>query len=265
MPYGGLEALQAQSWARHRVDVNRGMRISTGIDLDLNGISKFLFGSDVGANFANLLRMFEGALLLSGGANSYAETTDKVALDIAGDIDFRVEFMSTFSLLQSALWSKWSPTTQQSYQLILVPALGLAQLSTSSTGANALTSQLSTAGMSRLGAFRATLDVDNGAAGRTARFYTASTLAGPWVEMAGSPIITAGVTTIFNSTAVLRLGAHADNSQPFIGRISRAELRNGIDGTVVANPDFRNLAKGTTSFADAAGNTWTIGAGAQVI
>lgn len=264
MPDASLERLQAAAQARHKLDLNGALRAATGLALDANGISQFLFKSDINQNRDGLLAVLGGGLMMDGTANSYAETADAVALDIAGDIDMRVEFAFTGGIGTASLISKWTPAAQQSYRMQLVPLFTLMNIQTSSTGANTVNNQNAWNGV-RVGALRTTLDVDNGAAGRTARFYAASSLDGPWVELAGSPVITAGVTTVFNSTAVLRLGANGDGTDPFFGRIHRAELRNGIDGTVVANPDFRNLAPGTTTFADGAGRTWNVGAGARVV
>jgi hypothetical protein len=261
-----MERLNAAAQARYGLDVNGGMRVATGLALDLNGVSKFLWQTDWNQNFDGLLALLSGGVLFDGTANSYIETSDKAALDIVGDIDIRVEFMYwTPTLGNAALVAKWTPAAQQSYLLLNVPAFSALQLHTSSTGANDLNNQLGSVPFIRYAAIRATLDVDNGAAGRTARFYSAPNLDGPFVEMSGSPVTTAGVTTIFNSTAVLRLGALGDGSNPFNGRIHRAEIRNGIDGTVVANPDLRNVAVGATSFVDGAGNTWNVGSAAKVV
>lgn len=267
MPDTNEEVLQDAAKDRYGLDLNGALRFATGLNLDAHGISKFLYGDDdINANGAGLLALLDGGVLLDGSTNSYIETSDKVALDLAGDMDIRVEYTVTGSILTAqSLLAKWTPAAQQSYRLALIPALALNQLITSSTGANSVVNQNNDAGAGRRYlAIRATLDADNGAAGRTARFYTAANLDGPWVESAGSPVTTAGVTTVFNSTAVLRLGATGAGAEGFGGIIHRAELRSSIDGTVVANPDLRNVAVGATSFVDAAGNTWNVGSAARV-
>ncbi|NES14548.1 MULTISPECIES: hypothetical protein [Micromonospora] len=40
--------------------------------------------------------------------------------------------------------------------------------------------------------------------------------------------------------------------------VARAEVRQGVDGPVLAAPDFESQAAGTTRFADAQGNTWEV-------
>jgi hypothetical protein len=48
------------------------------------------------------------------------------------------------------------------------------------------------------------------------------------------------------------------------GRVHYAEVRNGIDGTVVASPDFNAQDVGDTSFNDGTGKTWTINPPASI-
>lgn len=100
-------------------------------------------------------------------------------------------------------------------------------------------------------AIRVTLDVDNGAAGHTATFYYADTIAGPWVQF-GAPVTVAGTVAILDNanplttTTSTELGAVA---------LYAVQVRNGIGGTVVASPTFSGAAEGTT-LTDGA-NTWT--------
>ncbi|MFF7553562.1 hypothetical protein ACFZA9_11830 [Streptomyces olivaceus] len=113
-------------------------------------------------------------------------------------------------------------------------------------------------------AFRVTLDVNNGAGGSTCRFYTARTLAGPWAEI-GDPVVTAGVTSVYDSTAPVDVGAVGFlGQQDVTGRIYGAEIRDGIDGTLVAAPDFTAVAAGTTTWTDAVGATWTLDGDATI-
>ena len=268
MPDSNREILNAAAQARFGLDLNGALRAATGLPYDANGISKFLFGGDINKNHDGMLSLLRGGLLLDGTATSFAETPDVAALDILGDIDIRAEFVLTGLVLGAQnLLAKWTPAAQQSYRMALVPLFSFVSLTTSSTGANSVDNSLAAfvGAEGRYGARRVTLDVDNGAAGRTARFYSAPSLDGPWTEQAGSPLITGVVTSIFNSSSVLRLGALGNGTEVFSGRIHRVEIRNGIDGTVVANPDFRNLTAGTTGFTDGAGRVWSLGAGARVV
>lgn len=113
---------------------------------------------------------------------------------------------------------------------------------------------------------RATLDVNNGASGRTATFYTSSTpgTAGPWTQL-GAPVVQAGVTSIFDSTAPMEVGdISAVGFENAPRKIFSVEVRSTIGGTIIANPNFEVQAVFATSFADTApsARTWTVTAGA---
>lgn len=105
---------------------------------------------------------------------------------------------------------------------------------------------------------RATLDVDNGAAGHDVKFYT-STDGTTWGQL-GTTVTTAGTTSIFNSTASIAVG----DILPFAGKVHYVEVRNGIDGVLIANPDFRQLPKGTKTFTDTVGVLWTVNGDARI-
>lgn len=109
--------------------------------------------------------------------------------------------------------------------------------------------------------YRVTFDGDNGAGGRTTTHYTAEydgTTSPSWSQL-GAPIVESGAVTIFNSTGELRT-----NWLWWGGCFLYIEVRNGINGTIIANPDFRGLAPGTTSFVDSTGKTWTLNGGAVI-
>jgi hypothetical protein len=104
---------------------------------------------------------------------------------------------------------------------------------------------------------RATLDVDNGAAGRDIKFYT-STDGVTWTQL-GATVTQAGTTSLFVGTAEVNVGSYNNGaSERMAGRVFSAEVRNGIAGTVVTNPDFGAQLAGTTSFFDSTGKAWTV-------
>ena len=103
-------------------------------------------------------------------------------------------------------------------------------------------------------ALRVTVDVDNGASGRTIRFYTAPTLAGPWTQLGGDRV-QAGVTALFSGGGALGVGAqNAGGINEFsAGKVYGFEVRNGIDGTPVTTVDFGDKTPGTRIFTDWSG------------
>lgn len=61
------------------------------------------------------------------------------------------------------------------------------------------------------------------------------------------------------------MGGRPGTSSTLHGRIYSAEARNGINGTIVANPVFSAQPAGTTSFTDAYGRPWAQGGAAAII
>lgn len=207
-------------------------------------------------------------LVLPGAVGAYASTPDNAALDITGDIDIRVDCALTTITDAQVLVAKYNTTgNQRSYRLEMDS--GDAFLTWSNNGSTVLFAQ-STTPVSDIFAdgerfvLRATLDVNNGAGGKTVNFYVADGMDGPWFDL-GNAVTTAGTTSIFSSTAIGEVGsANGGTSDNVDGVIYAAEIRNGIDGTVVADPDFGAQAEGTTSFVDDAGRTWTVNGTASI-
>lgn len=216
---------------------------------------------------------------LPGGDTDYATTVDAAVLDITSDIDIRVDAHLHDWRTTSVLACKWrmvSPTVQRSWALETTSS-GFLKLWWSSAGTAAtVLSATSTSALSvttgRL-AVRVTLDVNNGAAGNTATFYTSDTISGSWTQL-GSPVIAAGTTSIFSSSSAVEVGGYGEaaqstadlTGQSVYGWLYGFQLLSGIAGTLVANPDFTAQSVGATSFADttAAPRTWTLTSGASL-
>lgn len=200
-------------------------------------------------------------LSLPGSAGAYASTPDAAALDITGDIDLRVDvaLADWTPAAEQSLISKFVATGNQRSWRLYVNTAGTLGLATTADG----TTQLFAASTVAVGAangarvaVRATLDVDNGSAQRVATFYTAPSIAGPWTQL-GAPVTTAGATSLFSGTAPVEVGSfNAGAGSPATGTFYAAEVRNGIAGTVVADPTF-GRATATTTFNDTTGKTWT--------
>jgi hypothetical protein len=209
-------------------------------------------------------------LNLDGNPNSYVSTPDTAALDITGDIDIRAEVQPNwYGPDNQMLIAKWdAPGNQRSWYLKVYQGVLQFRYSIDGTEANSWFHSRSLQEIPARAAVRVTLDADNGAGGRTVRWYTAPSIAGPWTQL-GPDSVLAGTVSVFNGTAPLSIAPYDDTKikpyrAPFIGRGYKFEVRNGIDGTVVANPDFTAQAAGTTSFTDGAGRTWTMHGGAEI-
>ncbi|WP_327436158.1 hypothetical protein OG279_26325 [Streptomyces sp. NBC_01201] len=206
----------------------------------------------------------ESYLQLEGAATSYARTPDAAALDITGDIDLRVELTANWQAAGNVpLIGKYvTATNQRSYMLRLES--GWLALWFSTDGTSTWFASQPLPPLPRRAALRATLDVNNGSGGWTASIYWAESMDGPW-NLIGVPFTQAGVTSIYNSSSPLDIAPpNVVNSSSLAGRVHRAEVRSGINGTVVASPDFRPRVEGATTWADSAGRTWTVPAGAKV-
>jgi hypothetical protein len=207
-----------------------------------------------------------GWMDLPGSAGSYASTPDRASLDVTGDIDLRVDVAAddwtpaaVASLVNHATSGNWG------YNLGL-RTNGRVRVTWSANGSTTIGVDSTVSPTVNDGdrlALRATLDVDNGASGRTLNFYTAPTLAGPWTPL-GDPVTAAGVTSIFASTTPLEIGMRAASQEPFGGLVYGAEVRNGIDGTVIASPSFDQPA-GTVGLLDDQGLAWSLHGTAAVV
>lgn len=195
----------------------------------------------------------------------YVTTPDAAVLDITGDIDVRIDVTPDTPTASGSqeLCGKGNFSAQRSWLLLLRDGKAHFEWSTDGTGGT-ITSVDSTVNIpippSRRFALRVTLDVNNGASGNTTTFYTAPTIDGPWTQL-GDPVVNSGTTSIFNSNEPLTVGMSwlILGFPSAIGNYHAFELRNGINGTLVANPDFRIQTPGATSFADTASSprTWS--------
>jgi len=201
-------------------------------------------------------------LVLTGGANNYASTPDSAAISLTGDLDISADLR----------FADWTPGVNQvivAKGTSVVPANleYMLQVNTAgtitlfwSTGAATLsaTSSVGTgfADFAR-GSIRATLDVDNGAAGNTVTFYTGTTY-GLWTQL-GTVVTQAGVTSIQNSTNALAIGAFTGGASGVMtGSNYRTQIYSGIGGTLAFDANFSLAAKLASSFTESSANAATV-------
>ncbi len=203
--------------------------------------------------------------LLSSAESDGAETPDSANLSITGDIDVRVEVAFDDWDTFGGLANKFSGSSQRSWAFYK-NADGTLTFGWSTTGADLIT-KTSTAAVvvpasGRL-ALRATLDVNNGAAGNDVRFYTASSIGGSYSQL-GSTVTTAGVTSIFDSTAAVQAG-RSNIGVGLVGRVYAFECYQGIAGTLRADLLLDEEEAGSGSFTDGLGLTWSMVDDATVV
>lgn len=258
----------------------------SGIFSPRNPLS-ILYGQ-IGKNTPVRIGIGEGAygMVTSGADNTGANATtaDKASLDIVGDLDVRIDLELLANPVGATGYTTPSSWTTGNFDLAskydgndaarswtFRVVAGKPQLNWFTLGTVA-SAKLANATVALPGpaqghrAIRFTLDVDNGAAGNTTTFYTAPSMAGPWTQL-GATVVQAGVTSIFSGNAALRIGGSLSigsytYAEPAYATFYTAEVRNGINGTVVAAPDFTTqpldpVPFGFSSFNDAQGNNWT--------
>lgn len=220
-----------------------------------------------------------GFLYLDGLAGSKATTPDAATLDIVGDIDIRVAaWMADWTpTATDTLIGKWQ-TGQKSYAFSVFPngTLLLSHSVDGSTNINDFSTVATGFSNGTLHLVRVTLDVDDGAGGHTATFYTKETVAenayadmredSGWTQL-GAAVTTAGITSIFSGTAVFTVGSLSDDTAPVQGRIYGHSVQNGINGTLVASVDWSDPSQWFPSATSGIGDTgliYTIAGGAEI-
>lgn len=217
-------------------------------------------------------------LVLNGVNGNYASAPNAAPLQITGDqtLIVGVNADSYAPAASQALIGKWNATGEQRGIALSIEATTGNLLLVQSTAGTAATvvSFTSTATLASVGItaltprwLAATLDVDNGAAGRSAKFYYAAfTSTTPpafpagWTQL-GATVTVATAANTFNSSAELGIGAIAAGTVwPLAARVFYADVRNGYDGagSTVFSVDFSSYAKLATSVTAATGQTVTI-------
>jgi len=222
----------------------------------------------LGRNTPIRVAVAHGATYLDLAGAGRATTPDANPLDITGDIDIRIDATRTWTTAAD-LAAKYAITSDQRSWAFVANFDGTLSYVWSPNGTAASriavtsTAQLPVPLTGRL-AVRVTHDVNNGASGNTVTFWHAPTIAGPWTQL-GAPIVTSGTTSIHSGTAMLEVGDTDGLVTPgIVGQVHAFELRGGIGGTIVANPDFTAQTVGATSFTDGAGRLWTTTGGASL-
>lgn len=197
--------------------------------------------------------------LLPKMSGSYINTPDSSSLSIVGDIDIRAKIKITaFNGEPATIVSKWN--TSRSYWIYIDTggAIGFYWSADGTVSKNFTSSIISLAHLGNDIWIRVTMDVDNGAGGHDVKFYTSSDGV-IWTQL-GITRTGAGSTSIFNGTTECALGARSGSGDQgfWAGRIYSAEIRDGIDGDIVASPNMgMAFPAGKTTITDVEGNIWT--------
>jgi hypothetical protein len=222
----------------------------------------WLFGTDDYMEVNNRYMASGNYLYLPGVASNNATSPDSAALDITGDIDLRVKVAMDDWTPSSVQYLIAKLQTQRSYGLQLNTDGRLVFVR--STDGSATTSVFS--GVTAVpftdgatGWVRVTFDVDNGAGSNETKFFT-STDGTTWTQL-GTTQTNAGTTATFNSNAPLEIGSgFAGVSGPSRGKFFRAQVLNGIGGTVAFDANFETSITSLlqASFTESSANAATV-------
>lgn len=195
-------------------------------------------------------------------------TPDDASLDITGDIDIRIEIQPTHDIKPygsdgfARLASRSAGAA--GWRLLALDIDDFPDLLVTwwDSGGSVHNSYFSDAAGGRLPrsfywtrrAYRFQLDVSTG----TVEWFTAPLIGGSWTS-AGTEV--QGATSIGATSTALVLGGldGAPTIDAYKGRLYAFQLRDGIDGTVVADLDLTGEDPGTTSITDGEGLDWTVG------
>jgi hypothetical protein len=213
-------------------------------------------------------RLSGSGLVLGGIASNFASSPDSAALSITGDIDIKAKLTLTV----------WTPPTeastivgkfvtsgnQRSYSLNILTS-GALRLTTSSDGSATVTGISTVAtGFSdgSTGWVRGTVDVNDGSGNRIYKFYTSSDGTN-WTQL-GTTVTTAGVTSIFDSTAILEVGSVLSGTGQFIvGTVGRVIIQSAFDtanntDNLVYDADFETATADALAFTETSTNAATV-------
>lgn len=228
-----------------------------------NPLSAYYPGVDLGVPLEYSVEGVVPYLALDGSAASVS-TPDTAQVDITGSIDIRGELaLDNWSPTTPVdLAAKYQPAGDQRSWIVLYNTNRRMVLGWSADGI--AVSQYSptatvTVPASERIAWRVTLNTANS----QVTFYTAPSIAGPWTQL-GDASAPGAATSIFNSSAPVTVGGSDVGFAPVRGAYYAFQLYDGINGTLVADPDFTAQTPGDTEFTDDTGLTWTLNGAAEI-
>lgn len=201
---------------------------------------------------------------LPGVAGNYFSTPDSVANSITGDIDVRVKVAldDWTPATNTGLTAKTIGVGQWHHEFLVLNAANAGKLYFRiSVDGTAVSAATSTAAVSftdgAIGYVRAT----RASASGNVNFYTSSD--GDTWTLLGDPNIATTAGSLFNSSSALVIGSEdAGVTYLLAGKVYRAQIYNGINGTLAVdyNPaDFAETStNGATAVSSGTGETWTL-------
>jgi hypothetical protein len=177
--------------------------------------------------------------------NDYLALPDTAIADITGDLDIavRVQLSDYTTTGYKYLIGKWNETGNQRSYILAIDPSGNIVLATSTDGTVAGQLVHTSAAPSFVDGtaywIRATIDVNNGSGSRVVKFYkSTSVVATSWVQIGTTQTI-AGTTSIYNSSADLRMGnmgGYVASASATVGSLFGFYAYAGYDGASSTGP-----------------------------
>lgn len=207
--------------------------------------------------------------LLDGSSGTGIQTPSSDDLEIAGDIDLAVKVaMDNYTAAGSKILvdKLGGIPGQRSYMFNLASGVAKPSFVWSANGTDLITATATVAATvvnAEALWFRVTLDVDNGAGGYDAKFYTSTTGEG-WDQL-GATVTGGATTSIYQNSEAVTFGSRSLSLDLWSGKFYEAVIRSGIGSTakVVANPNLGNATANSATFEDVEGNTYTFEGNAE--
>ncbi len=232
----------------YRVQIRNGIDGPLAVDFnppDAENTGATAFNSDLMA--ANL----------PGSVGDYLSTPNAAANQITGDLDLRAEIEPADWTIQTTVISK-DIGPQRGYRLNF-RADGTLQVAVSASAGSLLFAESTVATGFTDGTrhwIRATVDVNNGAGGWDATFYTSEDGV-TWTQL-GDVVTTATPISITPATSALQVGGLANGgSQLVTGSIYSIQIYNGIDGVLAVDLNPQDYVTGATLTSSETSEVWT--------
>jgi hypothetical protein len=200
-------------------------------------------------------------------------------VNVTGDIDIRVDMTpeSWTTPFADVITSQYLIGGDQRAWLLTLQGPSFLTFRWSPDGTFAALRSASSASLTLAGrkTIRVTLDVNVGGTQHQVRFWQGDSVdTATWTEI-GTAQTFAGTTGIHAATAKMVVGAGSSTATTagnalfggtncLRGTVHALQVRNGIDGTVVANPDFEAQEPGNADFTDSATVVWSMPLSARV-
>lgn len=208
-------------------------------------------------------RSLAAVLSLPGTADNTVSTPNTPSLNISGSLDLQFLIRPRTWRPNSAnvLASMYAGAGQRAFQAFLLSsaqgASGHLRLALSGDGSATINAN-STAPISNINNpqwLRMTWNQTT----KAVQFFTAPASPTPpssWTQLGTD--LTTNITSIFGSTEPLRIGFNLTVNEYYRGEYYRFIMKNGIDGTTVADVNFAKQTPGATSFVEDSSNAGVV-------